>query len=166
MWKLCENIIVAFLNLIFLFISFSFIHMFIYIFFPLFFFSTHVFFTFSLSSLLTFLYTFLLHQNILEDQASRIRPLSFQNIPFLFSLSLLTSTHSVTQPTPTHFFILIFTSNLGRRWRRKKKEEEDEEDWFGSVKRNIYLQQHGSDCVAARRRGLFLKMRWEEAVTF
>ena len=84
--------------------------MFIYIFFHHFFLlHTHILY-FSLSSLLTFLYTFLLHQNTPEDQASRICPLSFQNIPFIFSLFLLSSTHLATQPTPipTHFFILIF----------------------------------------------------------
>ena len=31
---------------------------------------------------------------------------------FFFSRSLLSSTHSATQPTPTHFFILIFTGNF------------------------------------------------------
>ena len=101
----CENIILSFLSFNFLFFILSFslslflssTRLFI-LFFPLFFSSTHVFFTFSLSSLLTFLYAFHLHQ-------TTICLLSF-------SLSLLSSTHSATQPTPTHFFTLIFTGNF------------------------------------------------------
>ena len=135
-----KNIIVAFLNFIFyfLFLFFSLslflssTRLFIFFFSSFFLLHTRILY-FSLSPLLTFLYTFLLHpntpkdtskkkkKNTPEDQASRIHPLSFQNIPFLFSLSLLSSTHSATQPTPTHFFILIFTCNLGRRQRKNQK---------------------------------------------
>ena len=79
----CENIIVAFLNFNFLF------------FIILFFFTKT-------------------HQKIklLEFIHSHSRTYHFFFFSFFFSLSLLSSTHSATQPTPTHFFILIFTGNF------------------------------------------------------
>ena len=104
-----ENIIVAFTSFKFLFfiLFFSFSLFlsstrYLYFFFP-FFSPPH---TYSLSS--PYLHFWLFFILFFFTRLPPFHPLSFQNIPFLFSLSLLCSPHLATQPTPTHFFTLIF----------------------------------------------------------
>ena len=136
----CENIIIAFLNFNFLlFILFFSLSLFLastrlFIFFFLFFFSsTHVFFIFSLSSLLTFLYAFHLHQTticlislfyffLFFYFAPHIQPHSphprtsspWSSLFFSFSLNLTThSPHPRTSsPWSSHVISLNFTKNL------------------------------------------------------
>ena len=98
----CENIIVTFLSFKFYSLFYFSLYLFffrphvIYIFFPLFFYSTHVFFTF-----LPCLYFSPFFILFFFTKLLLFCPLSFQNVPFLFSLSLL-SFYTFSYTTHSH----------------------------------------------------------------
>ena len=111
----CENIIVTFLSFKFYSLFYFSLYLFffhphvIYIFFPLFFPSTHVFFTFSLSSLLTFLYTFLLHQTtIISSTLISEYTISFFSLSaFLYTFSYTAHAHALLHLDLLYSFLFL-----------------------------------------------------------